>query len=60
MCARAGGEGMAEREGEADSPLSRDPDMGLHPRTPGSGPEPKADAQLLSHSDIPHPAFNVE
>ena len=24
-----------EREGEADSPLSREPDTGLDPRTPG-------------------------
>ena len=26
-----------------------EPDMGLDPRTPGSCPEPKADAQLVSH-----------
>ena len=26
----------AEGEGEADSPLSRRPDTGLNPRTPGS------------------------
>ena len=31
----------------------REPDAGLHPRTPGSCPEPKADAQLLSHPRIP-------
>jgi len=31
---RAGEE--AEAEGEADSPLSRDPDVGHDPRTPGS------------------------
>ena len=29
-------EGEAEREGEADFPLSREPDVGLNPRTPGS------------------------
>ena len=29
------GEGQRERL-EADSPLSREPDMGLHPRIPGS------------------------
>ena len=40
--ARAGG--GAEGEGEAGFPLSREPDMGLDPRTPGSRPEPKADA----------------
>ena len=33
-----------QREGEADSSLKREPDAGLDPRTPGSGPEPKADA----------------
>ena len=27
--------------------------QGLHPRTLGSGPEPKADAQPLSHPDAP-------
>ena len=31
-------------EGEADSLLSREPEMGLHPRTPGSSPGPKTDA----------------
>ena len=41
--------GEAEGEGEADSPLSREPDSGLNPRTPdlrilGSSPETKADA----------------
>ena len=28
--------GGVEGEGEADSPLSRDPDVKLDPRTPGS------------------------
>ena len=40
----------AEAEGEAGS---REPDAGLDPRTPGSRPEPKADAQPLSHPGIP-------
>ena len=31
-------------EGEADSLLSREPDVGLDPRTLESRPEPKADA----------------
>ena len=35
------GEG-AKEEGEVDSPLSREPDAGLYPTTPGS--ELKADA----------------
>ena len=49
MCTQAGGEG--EEEGEAGSLLSRDldagrdPDAGLDPRTLGSRPELKADAQ---------------
>ena len=31
------------RKGETDSPLSREPNVGLNPRTLGSQPEPKAD-----------------
>ena len=31
----------------------REPDVGLDPRTLGSNPEPKGDAQPLSHSGIP-------
>ena len=31
----------------------REPDVGLDPRIPGSRPEPKADAQSLSHPGIP-------
>ena len=29
------------------------PDVGVDPRTAGSCPEPKADAQLLSHPGVP-------
>ena len=36
----------SEAQGEADSPLSREPDSGLNPRTLRSQPEWKADAQL--------------
>ena len=32
---QGGGESGAEVEGEADSPLSREPDVGLYPGTPG-------------------------
>lgn len=32
--------------GEAGSPLNKEPDVQLDPRTPGSWPKPKADAQL--------------
>ena len=37
------GVGGAEGEGQADSPLSREPDAGLDPKTMRSRPEPKAD-----------------
>ena len=43
-----------QREKQA---LHREPDAGLDPRTPGSGPEPKADAQPLSHPGIPRSMF---
>ena len=42
-CTEAGE--AVEGEGEAGSPLSQEPDVGLNPKTQGSGPEPKADAQ---------------
>ena len=38
----------AEGKREADSPLSREPDVGLDPRTPGSWPDPKVVTQPLS------------
>ena len=31
--ARGGAEGEGERDSQADSPLSREPDLGFHPRT---------------------------
>ena len=31
----------------------REPDAGLDPETPGSHPEPKADAQPWSHPGVP-------
>ena len=40
-----------EREAETQAPC-RDPDVGFDPRTLGSCPEPKADAQPLSHPGI--------
>ena len=49
--AQAGGVAGGEGEGETGSPLSREADMGLDPRTLGSQPEPKADTQPLSHPD---------
>ena len=45
-------EAETQAEGEVGS-LRREPDAGFDPRTPRSCPEPKADAQPLSHSDIP-------
>ena len=44
-------ERQRHRQREKQAPC-REPDVGLDPRTPGSGPEPKADAQLLSHPGI--------
>jgi len=41
---RAQAEGVAEAEREADSPLIREPNAGLDPKTLGSRPEPKAAA----------------
>ena len=38
------GERHPEGEGEADSPLSREPDVGLDPKTLCQDPEPNADA----------------
>ena len=40
------------RQREKQTPC-REPDAELNPRTPGSGPEPKADAQPLSHPGAP-------
>ena len=42
-----------EAQAEAEAGSSREPDAGLDPRTPGSHPDPKADAQPLSHPGIP-------
>ena len=40
------------RQREKQAPY-REPDVGLDPRTPGSHPEPKADAQPPSHPGVP-------
>ena len=40
-----------ERQREKQAPC-REPDVGLHPGTPGSHPEPKADTQPLSYPGI--------
>ena len=45
-------ERQRHRQREKPAPC-RDPDAGLDPGTPGSCPEPKADAQPLSHPGAP-------
>ena len=40
------------RQREKQTPC-RKPDVGVHPKTPGSCPEIKADAQPLSHPGVP-------
>ena len=40
------------RQREKQAPCE-EPDVGLDPRTPGSRPEPNADAQTLSHPGAP-------
>ena len=38
----------------------REPDVGLDPRTLASRPEPKVDAQLLSHPGVPRERENLK
>ena len=45
-------ERQRHRQREKQAPR-REPDVGFDPRTLGSRPELKADAQLLSHPGIP-------
>ena len=42
------------RQTEKQAPC-REPEVGLHPKTPGSWPGPKVGAELLSHPGIPGP-----
>ena len=49
-------EKQRHRQREKQAPC-REPDMGLDPKTPGSRPEPKADAQPLSHPGVPDLSF---
>ena len=49
-------ERQRHRQREKQAPC-REPDVGLHPGTPGSRPELKAGAQLLSHPGIPTHLF---
>ena len=45
-------ERQRHRQREKQAPC-KEPDAVLDPRTPGSRPGPKADAQLLSHPGVP-------
>ena len=45
-------ERQRHRQREKQAPC-RESDVGLDPGTPGSCPEPKADAQPLSHPGLP-------
>ena len=45
-------ERQRHRQREKQAPY-REPNVGLDPRTPGSQPGPKADAQPLSHPSAP-------
>ena len=47
----------AETQAEGEAGSVQEPNGGLDPRTPGSRPESKADAQLLSHPGAP-PGLN--
>ena len=46
-------EKQRRRQKEKQAPC-REPNVGLNPGTLGSHPEPKADAQALSHPGVPH------
>ena len=47
-----------DRQMEKQAPFG-EPDVGLDPRTLGSGPEPKADTLPLSHPGVPLLIFIV-
>lgn len=47
-----GTERQRHRQREKQAP-PREPNVGLNPEALGSRPEPKADAQLLSHPGVP-------
>ena len=52
-------ERQRHRQKEKQTPY-RKPNAGLDPRTPDSQPEPKADAQPLSHPGAPVPFFKLQ
>ena len=49
----------AETQAEGEAGSLQGAQCGLDPKTPGSCPEPKADAQLLSHPGVPYLASSV-
>ena len=49
-------EKQRHRQREKQAPC-RAPDAGIDPWTPGSHPEPKADAQPLSHPGVPQELY---
>ena len=51
--AQAGGVAEAEAEREAGSPLSKEPDAELDPKTLGSRPGPRQQLNRLSHPGVP-------
>ena len=46
-------ERQRHRQREEKQALCREPNVGLYPGTPGSHPEPKTDAESLSHPGVP-------
>ena len=52
-----GRERRRHRQREKQAPC-REPYVGLDPGTPGSQPEPEADAQPLSHPGVPRLVFH--
>ena len=48
-----GAEREAETQAEGEAGSIQEPDVRLDPRTSGSRPEPKADAQPLNHAGVP-------
>ena len=50
----------AETQAEGEAGSCRKPNVGLNPRTPGSRPEPKADAQPLSHPGVLRTDLNMK
>ena len=46
-----------DRQRQGKQALCEDPDMGLGPRSLGSRPELKPDAQTLRHRGVPKPGY---